>query len=394
MTVLLRSRSLVRGIFHHHHHHHVASDEGKDGGVPPRNPNPPTPSCVISHSPTIVTLADWDDDDHDDHENDHDRIASPAADVVDDVTDIELSRRIEHSLKCGRVYDEKLGVRTIRDALTSFELSSLSDDDMPLRHYRAEKGNVDEAIRKIKNTLRWRLEFGVEDIKRCFEYVAAGGDGTSTKSRSSEEEEEHARMRDLATAIAFENETGKVYCRGYDRMGRAILYLTPGKENSNHELNNMRHLVYQLERAIECTRSKSGRSKVCIVIGYQGFRLSNAPPLSTVRHTLNILQNHYPERMHRAYICDPPLVFRTFWGVIRRLVDATTLDKIAFCAGNDGMALLERDFDVSTTEVQAGGSGKLRHFDSSEYLYDTPFDRTFDEEAKERRRAPARPLGA
>jgi hypothetical protein len=145
-----------------------------------------------------------------------------------------------------------------------------------------------------------------------------------------------------------------------------------------------RHLVYHLERAIACTRRKSGREKICIVIGYQGFRLSNAPPMSTVRHTLSILQHHYPERMHRAYICDPPLVFRSFWGVIRRFVDPATLEKIAFCAGADGGILLDRDFDTNTTERQAGGTdGAMRQFDSTEYLFDTPFDYTFDEKRPE-----------
>ena len=168
---------------------------------------------------------------------------------------------------------------------------------MPLRHYRAEKGNVNEAIRKIKLTLKWREEFNVEEIKRCFdtEYI---------KGLSADKQQE---LNQLADIIAYENETGKIYVRGYDKQGRAILYLTPGRENSNNELNQMRHLVYHLERAIAATRSKSGREKVCIVIGYEGFKLSNAPPISTTKYTLNILQGMYPERMFRAYICDPPL---------------------------------------------------------------------------------------
>jgi hypothetical protein len=88
--------------------------------------------------------------------------------------------------------------------------------------------------------------------------------------------------------------------------------------------------------------------------------------------------------MHRAYICDPPLVFRSFWGVIRRFVDPATLEKIAFCAGADGSMLLDRDFDTSTTERQAGGTdGAMRQFDSTEYLFDTPFDYTFDEKRPE-----------
>jgi hypothetical protein len=83
--------------------------------------------------------------------------------------------------------------------------------------------------------------------------------------------------------------------------------------------------------------------------------------------------------MYRAYICDPPLVFRTFWSIIKHFVDPATLEKIAFCTGKEGKVLLERDFDTSTTEQQAGGTEKLREFDSREFLFRTPFDCTFDE---------------
>lgn len=259
-------------------------------------------------------------------------------------------------------------------ALTPSERSRLADDNMPLRHYRAEKGDLSEAVRKIKATLRWREEFDVEDIKRCFD----AWDGTCDAGTPSPESQK--KRNALAEVIAHENETGKAYCRGYDKEGRAILYLTPGKENSTDEYNNMRHLVYHLERAIACTRAHSGREKICIVIGYEGFRLARAPPPSTVRHTLTILQGHYPERMHRAYVCDPPLAFRAFWGVIRHFVDETTLEKIAFCAGKEGQRLLERDFDTATTERQAGGTNKhLREYNSREFLFRTPFDCTFDE---------------
>ena len=141
----------------------------------------------------------------------------------------------------------------------------------------------------------------------------------------------------------------------------------------------MRHLVYHLERAIACTRRQSGRQKICIVIGYQGFKLTNAPPMSTVKHTLAILQGHYPERMFRAYICDPPFVFRSFWSIIKHFIDVATLEKVAFCAGKEGKLLLERDFDTATTEKQAGGTRKLREFKSREFLFDTQLDCTFDE---------------
>jgi hypothetical protein len=374
MTVLLRSRSLMRGIFHHTHQ----VDKDKDVT---------TTSCVsILHSTPSATFAEWEDDkEDDDDDNEFQSIAesNPATNssinLIDDATPLEYSRRVALASSHGYIYDETLGVQSILAALTPHEIQSLSDPDMPLRHYRAEKGNVTEAIRKLKVTLVWRKEFEVEKIKRCFDPSPPLHHPPGSGVVQSTNDKEKAYLDQLANTIAHENATGKIYCRGYDKQGRAILYLTPGRENSNNELDNMRHLVYHLERAIACTQRKSGRSKVCIVIGYQGFTLSKAPPMATTRHTLAILQNHYPERMFRAYICDPPLVFRTFWSIIKHFVDPMTLEKIAFCAGKEGSHLWERDFDTMTTERQAGGRGILREFDSKEYLFDTPFDCTFDE---------------
>lgn len=368
MTVLLRSRSLMRGVFHHNHHSHQdnrenssVSTEGSTSDI----------VCVVTHSHpnhSNAPLDNWGNDSSCETKNKPPSAIDNLPPIIDDCTERDRSHRAEIAKSHGFVYDEAQGVKSILHALTPRERKSLEDDNMPLRHYRAQKGNLQEAIRKIKSTLKWREEFNVEEIKRCFD------DQNNTLSPGNQKEQNR-----LADTIARENETGKIYCRGYDKCGRAVLYLTPGRENSDDEYDNMRHLVYHLERAIACTRRESGREKVCIVIGYEGFRLSNAPPMSTTKHTLAILQGHYPERMHRAYICDPPFVFRSFWKIIKMFVDPSTLEKIAFCTGKEGAFVLERDFDTSTTEKQAGGTKKLREFCSREFLFHTPFDCTFDQ---------------
>ena len=111
---------------------------------------------------------------------------------------------------------------------------------------------------------------------------------------------------DMTSIIQKENETCKIYVRGYDQDGRALLYMRPAMENTKDAVNNVRHVVWNLEKAIACS-SKQGRSKICIVIDYEGFFPASC---STSRYILDILQNHYPERMHKAYICNPPFVFR------------------------------------------------------------------------------------
>lgn len=253
---------------------------------------------------------------------------------------------------------EQEGCQAILAALTEDEKLHLADEHMPLRHLRAEKGNVEKAIFKMKDTIAWRQDFGVEEIKTCFDPQG---------------------NPELRRIIEKENETGKIYCRGYDYDGRVVMYMRPHNENTKDEVNQMKHLVYNLERAIACTLHKSGREKINLVIDYRGFQLQrDSPPLSTSKHTLDILQKHYPERMYCAYVCNPPLVFKAFWTVIQPFVDATTKEKICFCTGKDGIKKLEEKFDLRTTEKCAGGTEELREFDSAEY-FSKPFYKAFDE---------------
>ena len=196
---------------------------------------------------------------------------------------------------------------------------------------------------------------------------------------------DHQIMREI---IREENRTGKIYTRGYDREGRALFYMTPARENTNNELNNMRHLVWSLEKAIACTARRSVEidttkkplEKINLLIDYDAFKLSNAPPMSTTKYTLEILQKHYPERMKHAYLLNPPLVFRAFWALIKSFVDPITKEKIVFCSGTDGRTKLTNNVTTKhKLEARSYGSdSNIRDFESSEYL-SLPFNVGFDE---------------
>jgi CRAL/TRIO domain len=251
-----------------------------------------------------------------------------------------------------------------------------------------EQGDTAKAIAQIKATLQWRIDFGVDIIVDCF-----AAEGTSRDSDA------HQEMRKI---LSQENVAAKIYVRGYDRHGRALMYMTPARENTRHELNNMRHLVYNLEKAIRCTARQSQvcratgndvnttdtttdhfaapLEKIHLLIDYDGFKLQDSPPMSTTRYTLDILQKHYPERMKQAFLLNPPLVFRAFWALIKNFVDPVTKAKIVFCSGSQGPSLLTNHVaQVDKLEVRAyGGNAQIRPFDSDEYLH-LPMDVSFDE---------------
>jgi hypothetical protein len=255
-----------------------------------------------------------------------------------------------------REEEEKL-IRTLWDRLSEDERLGLSDPSMLARHLRAEKGNADKALQKCRAAIRWRESFGVDS------------------------------MHEWGEMLRLENATGKVYVRGYDAEGRAYMYMRPAWQNTNNEHDNMRHLVWNLEKAIACTRRKSAEllgskhpplEKINLVIDYQGFTLRNAPSMSTSKYTLDILQKYYPERMHRAYCVNAPRVFQTFFALIKPFIDPATKEKIVFVSSDDCERLISGTERVEKLEAVVGGPLTAREFNSKTYL-SLPFDWSFDE---------------
>ena len=289
--------------------------------------------------------------------------------------------------------EETEGCRQILGRLTLDEAGAAAEVPcgaaaMALRHYRAEKGDVASASRKMGATLRWRKEFGVRELTECFD------DGGSAGARGESPEAEAAERRRalLRTVLREEARTGKLYVRGHDRGGRAIMYMAPGRENTRDETNQMRFLVYSIERALACTAAEQarrgpdvrsirpGEEKMCIIIDFDCWTLLGSPPMSTTMYTIDILQNHYCERMHRAYVFNPPRFFTVFWNLVKNFIDPVTREKMQFCHGPAGLERVRRDIDLDLVENFVGGTNDLRSFDAEEYFVRYPMTATFDQE--------------
>ena len=126
MTVLLRSRSLMRGILH-----------AQDDKTKTANANT---TCVnITHSPSLATLTDWDSEEDNSQHSTADINTTAAPDtsteeskerdppIVDCCTQVDYARRVEIAKSAGFIYDEVAGVESILQSLTSHELKFLAD---------------------------------------------------------------------------------------------------------------------------------------------------------------------------------------------------------------------------------------------------------------------------
>lgn len=172
-----------------------------------------------------------------------------------------------------------------------------------LRYLRATKWHVEHAIKRLESTLVWRRTFGVDP------------ESTLTPEM-----------------IEMENETGKEVIMGFDLDNRPCLYLKPGRQNTKASHRQVQHLVYMLERVIDFM--VPGQDELALLIDFQpadvGFKAPKLPSLSTGREVLNILQNHYPERLGKALLTNIPKLGWVFLKLINPFIDHTTREKLVF----------------------------------------------------------------
>lgn len=164
------------------------------------------------------------------------------------------------------------------------------------RYLRATNWNVSQAETRLKNTLIWRREYGVE--KHTKDY------------------------------ISIENATGKQIVLGWDIEGRSCLYMRPSKQNTERSDRQIQHLVFMLERSIELI--PAGQENLTLLINFAETKSGQGATLSQGKQTLNILQNHYPERLGRALITNVPFYIWGFFKLITPFIDPLTREKIKF----------------------------------------------------------------
>lgn len=149
---------------------------------------------------------------------------------------------------------------------------------------------------------------------------------------------------DLIRASEVESEcvTGKIRVLPQrDRHGRPIIVMDSSRENSKGHESQVRHLVWQLERAvrkmnppIEGQKPAPFVEKYCVFIQMARHSIWNAPPLKTSMETLKCLTERYPEHLGHAIVFMPGMLFSGLWSACKPLMDPKTVKKVLFVRGD------------------------------------------------------------
>lgn len=223
-------------------------------------------------------------------------------------------------------------VRELRTAIGPQSGRSLKycSDACLSRYLEARNWNVNKAQKMLEDSLKWRATYKPEEI-RWHE-------------------------------VAHEGETGKVSRANFhDRLGRTVLIMRPGMQNSTSPEGNIRHLVYLIENAV--LNLPEGQEQMSWLIDFNGWSLNTNIPISTARDIIYVLQNHYPERLGLIILYSPPRFFQAFWKVVRYFVDPKTFQKIHFVYPNDknSMELMKTFFDTENLPSEFGGKATLKY---------------------------------
>jgi CRAL/TRIO domain len=256
-------------------------------------------------------------------------------------------------------FDELQAVHAMRRQLSDDEKKDLTDPRMLIRHWRAEKGDLTRAMQTLREAFQWRKDYQLTALRVCM---------SAYPNKVTGNKDYNAMMR-------LENATGKIYVRGTTKEGRALQYMFAMRNNTNSDIDNMRHLAWNLEKSIAVTMHHSqGRlDKICLMIDCTNFDLRKAPSMHASKMTLDLLQKHFKERMHRIYVLNPPLAFRIFWKLVKPFIDPVTKTKIVFCTDPQSEGTLQLHKEVGPDQAKrlencAYGTEPIRPFDSEEYL--------------------------
>jgi len=176
----------------------------------------------------------------------------------------------------------------------------------------------------LRNTLEWREEYKPELIN--------------------------------AEDLKEEASTGKMYRRGFDKNGRPVVFMSPGKENSTDYIRNVKLLIYTLERAVDSM--PDGIEQMTWMIDFNGYSRKNNLPYSVCMEVLGVLSNHFPERLGACFMIDTPWIFSLSWKAISPFVNPVTKSKVHFVNGNNSAKeqIFSKFFDMSHLDEKYAGT--------------------------------------
>lgn len=197
-----------------------------------------------------------------------------------------------------------------------------------VRFLRARDGDVAAATAMLRATLLWRRSESVEDITAAsVERVRALG----------------------ATYIT----------RGRDRSGCRIVVMRAGAYQPYDASERLRYIIWLMEQVFPPGDAAEDLTQATWLLDFSLFGKKRSPDGRVVmKNTQAILNDHYPERLGKAFLIDLPWYFSWLIRVAMLFMTAKTQSKIVIVSGTveQKRQVLQEFIDLDQLEVRFGGT--------------------------------------
>lgn len=204
---------------------------------------------------------------------------------------------------------------------------------------------------------------------------------TLTFADDAEREDFEVAATKLRAAIASDLQKQACFVRGTDRDGRTLLIVLSRLVAGTDDEEFLTTQVYLLERAIAATEhtTKGAQEKVVVVLNFGEFSASLAPSWDATKTLVSVLQKHYPERLHKLVVIDPPFWMRTAYCLLTPFLNEETMEKFILACGDDREKIIGRYIDEDQAMPFMLLNGKLSMpVDLHRFQRAVPFCRCYD----------------
>ncbi len=224
-------------------------------------------------------------------------------------------------------------------------------DDLPIRFLRAGKGDPEEGWLRYEATLKWRQEYGIDNILT----------------------DSHPNFD-----LIKKNYPHYYHLRG--RQGEPVFFEQPPKTNLQAMKDGgvvldglLRHYAMVTEFQWQFVE-RDDFARSITVLDLEGMRMRDfvGECIEYVRRCSEFTGQHFPERAGYVFVINVPGWFAMIWNVVKPMVDEVTLKKINILRGKKEIfeALLEKIPIENIPPEYGGESVHLGESPEEELLHD------------------------
>lgn len=103
-----------------------------------------------------------------------------------------------------------------------------------------------------------------------------------------------------------------------------------------------------------CDLHASNDHKLWAIFDLEGLKWANLD-YKALKSSFQVLSSAFPERVHKIYMINAPIIFDSLWKVVSPFIDPVSRSKVRFIFGANGMEELQRNIDKKTLPRAYGG---------------------------------------